>query len=109
MKKYEAIVILDPQRVDDHGEAFMNDVEAVVTELGGKVVSNEKMGRKQFAAPIRKKTAGLYWDLVFEAETDSISKLKDRYRLNNTVLRLEVFVYDKPAVTVIEKKQSAKA
>ncbi len=113
MKKYEAILILDSQKVDDSGDAFVKDVEAAIVELGGKIVKTDRMGRKQFAAPIKKKTAGLYWNLVFEAEQDSITKLKTRYCLNATVLRLQVFVYDKPEVTVLEKiakkKEAAKA
>ena len=59
MKKYEAILILDPQKVDDSGDAFVKDVEAAIAEMGGKIVTTDRMGRKQFAAPIKKKRSAI--------------------------------------------------
>lgn len=105
MKKYEIIVILDPQKVDDGGEAFVKQFETAIGELGGQSVSSEKMGRKQFAAPIRKRTTGFYWSLVVTLPPAKVAALKERYHLDQNILRLRLFIYDKPAVTVIKRER----
>lgn len=104
MKKYEAIFILDDRKVDDGGKNFISEVEAAIGEFGGAVTESKSMGRKQFAYPIKKKRGGIYWDVVFELPEDKVAELKNRYRLNQTLLRLEVFIYDRPELTVLPKK-----
>lgn len=108
MKKYEIILILDPQKVDDGGDAFVKQFEAAVGEAGGKLVSVDKMGRKQFAASIRKRTTGFYWSLVVELPPAKVAVLKERYHLDQTILRVRLFLYDKPAVTVIKREKRDK-
>ena len=46
------------------------DIQAVIEELGGKFESEKSMGRKTFVKPIRKRTAGTYWNLEFELDED---------------------------------------
>ncbi|OVE82489.1 30S ribosomal protein S6 [bacterium M21] len=105
MKKYEAILILDDRKVEGNGTTFVKEFEAVIGELGGTNISSESLGRKQFASPIKKKSAGTYWDLTFDMDEDKVEDLKKRYKLTQQVLRLVVFVYDVPEITVIVKKQ----
>ena len=105
MKKYEIIVILDPQKVDDGGEAFVKQFETAVGELGGQSVSTEKLGRKQLAAPIHKRTTGFYWSLVVTLPPAKVAAIKERYHLDQNILRLRLFLYDKPAVTVIKREK----
>ena len=108
MKKYEIVFILDPQKVDDGGDAFVKQFDAAVVEMGGKLVSTDKMGRKQFATVIRKRTTGFYWSLVVELPPAKVAALKERYHLDQTILRLRLFIYDKPAVTVIKREKREK-
>ena len=104
MKKYEAIFILDDRKADDGGKNFITEVETAIGEFGGGAARSESMGRRQFAYPIKKKRGGIYWDVVFELPEDKVAELKNRYRLNPTLLRLEIFIYDRPKVTVLPKK-----
>ncbi len=94
MRTYETIFILDPKKLEDGGEAFAKAAGAQVETLGGKVQKSVSLGRRQFARPIGKHKAGVYWDLVVDLASESVAVLKDRYRLNGTVLRLEVFDYE---------------
>ncbi len=104
MKKYEAIFILDDRKVDDGGKNFITEVETAIGEFGGAAGRSESMGRRQFAYPIKKKRGGVYWNVVFELPEDKVAELKNRYRLNQTLLRLEVFIYDRPEQVVLPKK-----
>ena len=97
MKKYETIVILDEKSIDDDGSKFMKDFEEVITkQLGGKVLETVIMGRKQFAQEIKRKKTGIYLDVVHEMDADKVIELRDTYKLNETVLRMQVYNYDRP-------------
>jgi len=94
LKTYETMIILDHRKVEDGGTAFAKEISTFVEELGGKVQRAVSLGRKQFASPIGKHRAGVYWDFVIDLEPTQTFALKDNYRLNDTVLRLEVLKYE---------------
>lgn len=91
MKKYEVVVILDPQKVEGNGDAFSESIKSEIAGLGGNLTREKFFNLRTFARPIKKHKAGLYWDYVVEAEGTFVAALKDKYRLNATVLRLAVF------------------
>ena len=97
MKKYETIVILDEKMIDDDGTKFLQSFETVLKkELGGTVVKSEIMGRRQFAREIKRKKTGIYLDVIHEMDADKVKPLRDKYKLNDTVLRLQSYSYDRP-------------
>lgn len=91
MKKFEVVVILDPQKVEGNGEAFSDTIKAYIEEIGAKVTRVKCLELRTFARAIKKHKAGIYWDYVVEAEGAFVETLQDKYRLNATVLRLVVF------------------
>ncbi|NOY76051.1 MAG: 30S ribosomal protein S6 [Kiritimatiellaeota bacterium] len=97
MKKYETIVILDERKIKDDGKEFLAEIEKLITgEFGGKIVKSVVMGKKQFARAIKKRKTGVYLSIVHEMETDKIALLKDKYKLKETVLRMQSYNYDRP-------------
>ena len=70
MKTYEAIFILDDKKFDDHGDSFSRKVGEHIRSLGGKVKETNSLGRRQFARRIKKKSAGQYWDFVFDLDPE---------------------------------------
>lgn len=93
MAKYEAVVILDPRKVEGNGEAFSATIEDQLKALGGEITRVKCLDKKVFARPIGKHKAGIYWDYVVEMGPQAVAQLEDKYRLNETVLRLCVFSY----------------
>ena len=94
MKKYEVVIILDPRVVEGNGDAFSDAFQASMKEMGGNVTRVKFFEQRTFAYPIRKRKTGIYWDYVVEAEGTFVAELKDKYRLNQSVLRLVVFEYE---------------
>jgi ribosomal protein S6 len=103
LKKYEAVVILDDRKHSDGGEGFIAEFTQNVEGLGGSVGETEEMGRRQLAHPINRRNAGRYWDLTIELPPAGVAELKEKYRLDRTVLRLEVFIYDRPERTSLKE------
>ena len=97
MKCYEAVFILDEKRLDDDGTAFSREISKHVKDLGGRVKEAVSLGRKSFARAIAKRRAGTYWDFVLELDPEKVVAFQDKYRLNNAVLRLQVFKYEAAA------------
>ena len=97
MKKYETIVILDERKIKDDGKEFLARIEKLITgDLGGKIVENVVMGKKQFAREINKRKTGLYLSIVHETPADKVALIKEKYKLNETVLRVQSYNYDRP-------------
>ncbi|MBP5674220.1 MAG: 30S ribosomal protein S6 [Lentisphaeria bacterium] len=94
MRKYEAVFILDPRKVEGDGEGFSATIEEAFKELGGTVERVKCLERKTFARPIGRHTMGIYWDYVVSLPPQAVAELKDKYRLNQTVLRLVVFNFE---------------
>lgn len=96
-KKYEAVILLDDQKHQDGGEAFVASLTSTIAELGGTIDKNESMGRRQLAYAIRKKTTGVYWHTFLQMTPDKIAPLKERYHLDQSILRFEIFLNERPA------------
>lgn len=96
MNTYETVFILDNRKVDDRGEGFSRGVRQHIESLGGSVDHVESLGRKTFARPIGRHRAGVYWDFIMQLDPARVDGFRERYRLDNTVLRLEMFRYEEP-------------
>jgi len=96
LRTYEAVFILDERKIEDRGDAFARQVAGHIKELSGKVRERRSMGRRQLAYPIKKRSSGVYWDFVLDLAPDKLGAFEDKYRLDETVLRLVVFHYDPP-------------
>ncbi|MBT3378931.1 MAG: 30S ribosomal protein S6 [Lentisphaerae bacterium] len=94
MRTYEAVFILDSRKLEDDGDAFARGIAKHAKSLGGQVKQRISMGRRQFASPIRKLKAGVYWDFVLDLDPAQVAPFKEHYRLNERVLRVEVLDYD---------------
>ncbi|OGV39011.1 MAG: 30S ribosomal protein S6 [Lentisphaerae bacterium GWF2_49_21] len=94
MKKYESIFILDERQVDDQGKAFAEEISELIKRIGGSLEETVPMGRKQFARKIEKKKSGIYYDFVFSVDEAKVKEVKDKYRLDKRVLRMQTFDYD---------------
>ena len=97
MKKYEAVFILDIRKTDDEGAAFSKEFGELIETLGGKMESTTPMGRRQFSYEINKRRAGLYFDFTFELATAKVKEIKEKYKLDQRILRNMIIINDRPA------------
>ncbi len=104
MKKYEAVFILDIRKADDEGAAFSKEFSELITSLGGNMVETTPMGRRQFTYEINKRKAGIYFDFVFELAAAKVRDIKEKYRLDERILRNMILVYDRPESATAQGK-----
>lgn len=97
MKQYEAVFVLNDQKCDDNGESFVTQtVKDQIEKLGGTLLETESMGRRQLAHPIKKRHTGTYWDLTIEMPEDQVAPFRNLWRLDEHVLRMEIFIDERP-------------
>lgn len=96
MKKYEAVFILDIRKVEDEGDAFTKELTALIKDLGGEMQEAIPMGRHQFAYEIKKRKAGIYWNYIFESDPAKLIAIKEKFILDERVIRNMIINYDRP-------------
>ena len=87
MQTYETLFIASPTLSDDDERATIDTLSGIVTEGGGTMVANERMGRRRLAYPIEKNVDGVYVRFLYDAEPEVPKELERRIRLSDRVLR----------------------
>jgi ribosomal protein S6 len=96
LKKYETIFILDDKKFEDGANSFIGILEPILVELSGEIVEINDMGHRHLAHPIGKNATGNYINIVINLAKDKVVELKKKFRLDPSVLRVEIFSYDRP-------------
>jgi len=84
------MVILPESLTEDEIEKGLGVLTAAVKKLGGNAGKPTRMGRKLFARPLNKQTAGEYALLRFEMSGDKVNSLRDSIKFEESIFRLEL-------------------
>ena len=102
MRRYEIMVILDPdleeKTIAPSLEAFLN----VVRADGGTVHSIDVWGRRRLAYEINHKAEGIYALLHVDATVASVKELDRQLSLNEAVMRTKVMRAEEPGAVGAE-------
>ena len=102
MRRYEVMVILDPdleeKTIAPSLEAFLN----VVRADGGTVHSIDVWGRRRLAYEINHKAEGIYALLHVDATVASVKELDRQLSLNEAVMRTKVMRAEEPVAVGAE-------
>src|SRR3972149_1873080 len=101
MKQYEITLITKEETKE-------NPVVKEIEGLGGKVLSTNTLGQKQFAYKIKKETSGFYLTLTFEMAPEKVLELNRKISLNEDILRYIIITHkaakiQKPKPVKVEK------
>lgn len=84
---YEGLFIF-PETLDEEGlDQAVVRVKEELEKLGGTLESTTRMGKKDFARPLKKQKAGFYVVLMFKLEGTKIDAFKKRLTLATDVFR----------------------
>ena len=90
MRRYEMMVILDPDIEERTVAPSLDKYLSVVTTAGGTVDNIDIWGRRRLAYEIQKKSEGIYAVVDFTAEPATAQELDRQLGLNEAVLRTKV-------------------
>jgi small subunit ribosomal protein S6 len=90
MRKYEIVVIVDPEVDDRLVNALLEKPLAGLTKAGGTVDTQEVWGRRRLAYDINKKSEGIYVVINVTAEPAVVKEMDRQFTLNEQIMRTKV-------------------
>ncbi|QTE29486.1 30S ribosomal protein S6 [Pengzhenrongella sicca] len=94
MRKYEIMIILDPEVEERTVAPSLDKYLTVIKNDGGSVDKVDIWGRRRLAYDIQKKSEGIYAVVDFTATSDTAKELDRQLGLNEVVLRTKVLRAD---------------
>lgn len=87
MNSYELVFILKEDKED-----VLNKIKQIILDLKGKITSQEKWGKKNFAYRIKKIPSGYYFLWRINITKDKIQELKKKFDFAEDIIRYLLLV-----------------
>lgn len=95
MNKYEAMFIVKPDLSDEDKKALFTQMHDAVTKNGGAIASGAVWSEKRkLYFPLRRYMDGIFYLLNFSLPPVGIKDLRQAYRLNENILRVQILNND---------------
>ena len=85
--RYEALLVLNAQGREDTVKDIVDRLESEFQKEGAQIEQVQKMDKRQFSYAAGPLNAGYYVNFVFNAEPQSITKLRSKFKLDPEVYR----------------------
>ena len=96
---YEGLFIF-PETLDEEGlDQAVVRVKEELEKLGGTLKSTTRMGKKEFARPLKKQKAGFYVVLMFKLDGAKVDAFKKRLTLATDVFRSQFVLAEEVEAT----------
>ena len=113
MRRYESVIILDPEIPDEEIQGFTEKFTSLIKTSGGEIIKIEDWGAKKLAYPVKKRDRGRYLLLDFVGLPALIAELERQFKITEEVMKfLSVKVADEVdlgAFTAAEKPEASAA
>jgi small subunit ribosomal protein S6 len=90
MRRYEVMVILDPELEERTVAPSIDTFLNVVRQDGGTVENVDVWGRRRLAYEIQRKSEGIYVVVDMTSTPEAVAELDRQLNLNEAVLRTKV-------------------
>lgn len=105
MNTYETVFITVPTLTEETEKSAVDSYVQVVTDGGGTLFTNDRMGRRRLAYPINKCEDGVFTRLLYDSGSDVPRELERRMKLSDKVLRVLTVKLEKE--WAVEAKEQA--
>jgi small subunit ribosomal protein S6 len=86
MKKYEAVIILNPN-LSTKVDVFKKDFEKLLSDNSFKIIKSEDVGRRQLAYSITNHNKGHYILFNLEGDPSKLLELETKIKYNESIIR----------------------
>ena len=107
MATYETVFITLPSLTEQEETDLVSALAQVISDDGGTIAANDRMGRRRLAYPIRKFEDGVYTRFLYDSPPAVPKELDRRIRLSDKVLR-HLTVRLEPDWAVAAKEQAVR-
>lgn len=106
MKKYELTVLIHPDLEVDL-EAPLKKVREIITNAGGKIVSEDNWGKKRLAYAIKKQDFAVYVYMELDLPNDAPLKISNVFNITEEVLRYLLVKQDEKALKALAEQKAS--
>jgi small subunit ribosomal protein S6 len=85
--RYEALLVLNTQGREDTVKEIIDRLESEFQREGAQIEQVQKMDKRPFSYMAGPLNAGYYVNFVFNAEPQSIAKLRTKFKLDPEIYR----------------------
>ncbi len=109
MRRYESVVILDPDVPDDEVKGFTEKYGQIIKTHGGEIIKVEDWGPKKLAYLVRKRDKGRYILFDFVGTPALILEMERQFKISEDVMKyLSVKVDDEVDLEAFKAASKAK-
>ena len=87
VRLYESLFILRPTLSEEEVQKALEKAKTTIEKAGGTVERLENLGKKKLAYEIKQEKKGLYFQLHFHADGETVTELERWFRLDDTVMK----------------------
>ncbi len=109
MKRYETIIIIDPDLSEEQRSPFFDRLEELITGNNGLWIQNDQWGSKKLAYEIKKKPRGYYTRLDYCGTGALVDEMERVLRIDDRVLKYMTVLLEPNADLEKIKEQIAQA
>jgi small subunit ribosomal protein S6 len=109
MRRYETIVILDPDLNEEGRQPILDKVQGLIDQFSGALIEFDPWGSRQLAYAIKKKTRGYYVRYDYCGEGVLVDEIERYFKITDPALKYMTIVLDKDADPDRIKQQMAEA
>ena len=97
VRRYETIVILDPDLSDEARQPLIDRVLALIEQFQGTLLKLDPWGGRQLAYPIKKKKRGYYVRFDYCGEGALVDEIERFFKITDSFLKYMTIVLSKDA------------
>ncbi len=107
MRKYETVLILDPDLQDKTRIDLLDKLENIIASGNGILLDFDEWGKKKLAYEIKKKLHGYYVCARYGGTGELVKEIERNFRLSDDVIRF-MTILASDDVTIEQLEQEAK-
>ncbi len=88
--RYDLLYILPSQTEETPSDEMKNKISDYLKSINATIIRDENLGRRKLAYPIKNQRHGYYGNIMFEAESTVLPKLKEMLSLENAITRYQI-------------------
>ncbi len=97
MRRYETIIITDPELSAEQREPILKRVQDVISQENGYLALTDDWGARKLAYEIKKKQRGYYTRFDFCGTAAAVDEMERFFRIDDRVLKYMTVLLDKAA------------
>ena len=109
MKIYETGFLLAPNLSEEDTETLIGQMAEVISQREGKLIKQDRWGKRRIAYPIKKFTEAFYVFFHYEGRPDIPLELERRFKQTDAVLRYLTLQKEAREATRRKRKKAAGA